>query len=126
MVIFLTGVGFHQLLSAVERNVGRDRYLEALSDVVTIVRGPKPLAAMKEVGLTPTFRVPEPNTWRELLTTIDKKPRVLNRQKAIMGKQKACICTHQAANRYFVYSPAFDLDAGITQTFEWYRREGWL
>jgi len=39
--------------------------------MVTIVRGPKPLAAMREVGLTPTHRVPEPNTWRELLATID-------------------------------------------------------
>jgi uroporphyrinogen decarboxylase len=59
------------LLTTVERHVDRQRFLDSLSDIVTICRGPKPVAAMKEVGLTPTHRVPEPNTWRELLATID-------------------------------------------------------
>jgi uroporphyrinogen decarboxylase len=72
VVVFLTGVGFKHLLAAVERRVDRQRYLDALTDTVTIARGPKPTAAMKEVGLTPTHRVPEPNTWRELLTTVDQ------------------------------------------------------
>jgi uroporphyrinogen decarboxylase len=71
VMIFLTGVGFRHLLAAVERHVGRDRFLNALRDITTVCRGPKPVAAMKEVGLTPTHRVPEPNTWRELLATID-------------------------------------------------------
>lgn len=71
IVILLTGVGFRHLLSTVERHLDRQRFLDALADIVTICRGPKPVAAMKEVGLTPTHRVPEPNTWRELLATID-------------------------------------------------------
>ncbi|MFT5526232.1 MAG: uroporphyrinogen decarboxylase, partial [Pirellulaceae bacterium] len=78
IVIFLTGVGFRHLLAAVERHVDRQRYLETLSDVTTIVRGPKPQAAMKEVGLTPTYRVPSPNTWRELLKTVDENLSVAN------------------------------------------------
>ena len=64
VVIFTTGVGFRHLLAAVEEAVGREAWLEALGKVVTISRGPKPVAAMKEVGRTPTHRVPEPNTWR--------------------------------------------------------------
>lgn len=71
IMIFLTGVGFRHLLAAVERHVDRQRYLNALADIVTICRGPKPAAAMAEVGLRPTYRVPEPNTWREVLATID-------------------------------------------------------
>ncbi|MEX2175086.1 MAG: uroporphyrinogen-III synthase, partial [Pirellulaceae bacterium] len=71
VMIFLTGVGFRHLLSAVEKHVDRQRYLNALRDMTTICRGPKPVAAMAEVGLKPTYRVPEPNTWRELLATID-------------------------------------------------------
>src|SRR5262245_27880669 len=71
VMIFLTGVGFRHLLAAVEKHVERQRYLNALSDITTICRGPKPVAAMSEVGLKPTHRVPEPNTWRELLATID-------------------------------------------------------
>src|SRR5262245_36323354 len=71
VMIFLTGVGFRHLLAAVERHVERQRYLNALADITTICRGPKPVAAMAEVGLKPTHKVPEPNTWRELLATID-------------------------------------------------------
>ena len=32
-----------------------------------VARGPKPVAALRELGLAPTLSVPEPNTWRELL-----------------------------------------------------------
>jgi uroporphyrinogen decarboxylase len=72
VVVLLTGVGFRHLLAAAEKHVDRQRFLDALADTVTIARGPKPTAAMKEVGLSPTHRVPEPNTWRELLGTIDQ------------------------------------------------------
>ena len=71
VMVFMTGVGFRHLLAAVERHVDRQRYLHALADITTICRGPKPVAAMAEAGLKPTHRVPEPNTWRELLATID-------------------------------------------------------
>ena len=83
IVIFLTGVGFKQLLEFVSRHVDRQRFLDSLSDVVTVARGPKPVAAMKEVGLTPTHKVPEPNTWRELLTTIDQHVPVANQTVAL-------------------------------------------
>lgn len=71
VVIFMTGVGFKHLLTAVEKRVDRQRFLTVLGDVITIARGPKSTAAMKEVGLTPTHRIPEPNTWREVITYID-------------------------------------------------------
>jgi uroporphyrinogen decarboxylase len=78
VMIFLTGVGFRHLLAAVEKHVERQRYLNALADITTICRGPKPVAAMAEVGLKPTHRVPEPNTWRELLAMIDGGIRIAN------------------------------------------------
>lgn len=78
VVIFLTGVGFRYLLETVERHVDRQRFLNSLSDIVTVVRGPKPAVAMKEVGIQPTHRVPEPNTWREILTTIDSHVPIAN------------------------------------------------
>jgi len=71
VVVLLTGVGVRHLLAAVERHVDRQRFLSALADTTTVVRGPKPLAVLKELGITPTFKVREPNTWRELLTTLD-------------------------------------------------------
>jgi len=68
----MTGVGVRHLIAAVERHVDVNRLLASLSDITTITRGPKPLAVLKELGVEPTFRVPEPNTWRELLSTIDQ------------------------------------------------------
>jgi uroporphyrinogen decarboxylase len=78
IVIFLTGVGFKHLLTAIEKHVDKQRFLDALSDITTIVRGPKPVAAMREVGLTPTHRAAEPNTWREILQLIDQKVPISN------------------------------------------------
>ena len=78
VIIFLTGVGTRELVKQVERHVDRERFLAAISDVKTVVRGPKPVAALKELGITPTVSVPEPNTWRELLTTIDAQLPVAN------------------------------------------------
>lgn len=78
MVIFLTGVGLRHLVSAIEKSVDKQRFLDALSDITTVVRGPKPGVAMRELGLTPTIKVPEPNTWRELLKTLDEQGGVTN------------------------------------------------
>ncbi|TWU54424.1 Uroporphyrinogen decarboxylase [Rubripirellula tenax] len=85
IVILMTGVGFRYLLKAIERHLDQQRFLDSLSDVITICRGPKPAAAMREFGLTSTHRVPEPNTWRELLQTIDAHVPVANQ---VVGLQE--------------------------------------
>ncbi len=72
IIIFMTGVGVRHLIAEVERHVDRQRLLSSISDVITLARGPKPAAVLKELGLEPTHRVPEPNTWREVLSTIDR------------------------------------------------------
>ena len=66
-----------------ERSLDKQRLLDALSDITTVVRGPKPATAMREVGLTPTFKVPEPNTWRELLRAIDQNLPVFNQKVGV-------------------------------------------
>lgn len=83
IVIFLTGVGFGHFLSAIERSIDKQRLLDALSDITTVVRGPKPAAAMRAVGLKPTVTVPEPNTWRELLKAIDDNVQVVNQKVGV-------------------------------------------
>src|ERR1700681_1857750 len=72
IIIFMTGTGIRHLIAEIERHVDRQRFVAAISDITTIARGPKPVAALKELGLKPTYRVPEPNTWREVLDTIDQ------------------------------------------------------
>lgn len=83
IVLLLTGGGTRQLLAQVERHVDRTRFLNALTDAITIVRGPKPLAALRAVSIEPTFRVPEPNTWREVLQTFDEQVPVANQVVAL-------------------------------------------
>ncbi len=78
VVILMTGVGTRHLLAQIERHVDKQRFVDALSDVTTIVRGPKPLAVLREWGLTPKHRAPEPNTWREILSLIDDGVSVSN------------------------------------------------
>lgn len=83
IVLFLTGVGIRQLLAHLERHVDRQRFLDALADVKTVVRGPKPLAVMRELGISTTLQVPEPNTWREVLATFDAHLSVANQTVAV-------------------------------------------
>jgi uroporphyrinogen-III synthase len=64
MVIFLTGAGSRALLGVVETAYKRDDYVAALQRIKIVARGPKPVAALREIGVTPSLSVPEPNTWR--------------------------------------------------------------
>jgi uroporphyrinogen-III synthase len=71
VVIFLTGVGARALLGVVETTYKRDEYVAALQQIKVVARGPKPVAALREIGIIPALTVPEPNTWRELLGALD-------------------------------------------------------
>ena len=73
VVILMTGVGTRFLLEVIEKSFPREDILKALSQTTLVARGPKPVTALKEMGLTPTLVVPEPNTWREVLSTLDQK-----------------------------------------------------
>jgi uroporphyrinogen-III synthase len=79
LVIWMTGVGVRLLLKSLDAGRGadvvdtprRDAFVEALARTRMLARGPKPVAALREVGLTPWATVPTPNTWRELVTELD-------------------------------------------------------
>ena len=85
IVVLMTGVGTRHLVSQIERHVDKQRFLDALSDAVTIVRGPKPLAVLREWGVQPKHKAPEPNTWREVLALIDSSVPVANQ---VVGVQE--------------------------------------
>jgi uroporphyrinogen-III synthase len=71
IVILLTGVGTRVLLDVVQATSSRDEFVAALARTKVVPRGPKPLAVLRELKITPWITVPEPNTWRELLATLD-------------------------------------------------------
>lgn len=62
----------------------------------------------------------------ELLTRFDGKPRLFNRQKAIMGAQEAWTCSVERAKRELDFVARTPLRAAVFATAEWYRREGWI
>ena len=70
MLIFLTGVGTRALDKVLASRYPPEKFAEALRKVTIVARGPKPLAALREMQVPVTVTVPEPNTWRELLAAI--------------------------------------------------------
>jgi uroporphyrinogen-III synthase len=84
LVIFLTGVGTRALAQGMEQFCSRAELAAALSRLCIVARGPKPAAALRELGIPITWNVPEPNTWREILQLLDEKRVVLkDRQVAV-------------------------------------------
>lgn len=72
LVILLTGVGTRALMATIEQVRGsRDSFIDALRRTRIAARGPKPVAALREVQVPVWATAPEPNTWRELLSTLD-------------------------------------------------------
>jgi len=76
-VILLTGVGTRLLWKTLLTKYPEDDLKSALQRLTLVVRGPKPSAAVRELGLVPDVQVPEPNTWRDVLTVM--RDRVENR-----------------------------------------------
>jgi len=77
LVIFLTGVGARALLQAITEAQLGEPFLQALGRVEVAVRGPKPLAVLREWKIPVALTAPEPCTWRELLgVLVDSHPRL--------------------------------------------------
>ena len=88
IVIFLTGVGTRALLRVIETAYKREDFIAALQDLLVVPRGPKPIAVLRELGITPALIVPEPNTWRELLTALDEAG-ATRKELQLQGKRAA-------------------------------------
>jgi uroporphyrinogen-III synthase len=83
VVILLTGVGTRALAEAAAPILPRAAFAAALGGTRLVARGPKPVAALRELGLTPTLVIPEPNTWREVLAGLDAHLPVAGRRVAV-------------------------------------------
>lgn len=73
LVVLLTGVGTRAILDMAAEAGRRDEFVDALGKVRVAVRGPKPLAVLRELRIQPWAIAPEPNTWRELLAALDEQ-----------------------------------------------------
>jgi uroporphyrinogen-III synthase len=73
MLILLTGVGTRVMLEVLLTRYNLEHMTSALARTTLLVRGPKPKAVLREFGLAPSIEVPEPNTWRDILDTLDRE-----------------------------------------------------
>jgi hypothetical protein len=72
LLILLTGVGTTALFDLLKTRHPWSSIVAALKQTALVARGPKPVAALKALGLQPTLTVPEPNTWIDLISTLDE------------------------------------------------------
>jgi len=86
--ILLTGVGTRALTRVAETVCTREEFVAALKRIPVVARGPKPVAALKELGITPVVTAPEPNTWRELLAALDQNSAALPLQSKRIAVQE--------------------------------------
>jgi uroporphyrinogen-III synthase len=61
-IIVLTGEGLRRLLGFAARDGIRDAVISALGRMRTITRGPKPVGALREIGLSPSLVAQAPTT----------------------------------------------------------------
>ena len=73
MMILLTGVGTRLLDRTLATRYPEDRFRQALRGLTVVARGPKPMAVLRDWGITGAIMVPEPNTWREVLASIEAR-----------------------------------------------------
>lgn len=74
MVVFMTGVGLSYMRDAIVTKYPMEQFSEALRKTTIVSRGPKPLAILHEMGVKPQIRIPEPNTWKEIVPVVALRP----------------------------------------------------
>ena len=83
VVILMTGVGTRTLNQALLTRYPQEKIVAALQKARLVARGPKPVAVLKELGLTPWLSAPEPNTWREVLSVLDAAAAIAGKRIAL-------------------------------------------
>ena len=71
MLICNTGVGTRMLIETMETKHDAGEIGRALSALTIVARGPKPIRVLNKNDLPIALKVPEPNTWKQILETLD-------------------------------------------------------
>ncbi len=83
MVILMTGVGTRALIKVVSTKFDIKNIKSALKRTTIVARGPKPVAALREMKLKANIVVPEPNTWRDILITLENETELKGKKIAV-------------------------------------------
>lgn len=88
IVVFMTGVGARYLLDVLERHFSKEEIIEHLNRIVVIARGPKPVQVLEKTGIKVTLKIPEPNTWEEIVEAIDFNEKSISAEGAVIAVQE--------------------------------------
>ena len=115
MVIFLTGVGTRALARVVETVYPVEQFAAELRKIPVVARGPKPVAALKELGVPVALAVPEPNTWRDLLRALDER-----RESLLLAGKRVAVQEYGESNAELLAGLA-DRGARVTRVpvYQW-------
>lgn len=72
LIVFMTGVGVTKMMEVLSGSFDTEKLLEQLRNRQIVTRGVKPVAALKALQVPVTVTTPEPSTWREILSQMDK------------------------------------------------------
>lgn len=83
--ILLTGVATRTFIDILSKKFPKEEVLETLKTKTKIcIRGPKPKAVCQIHKIPISYEAPEPNTWREIITTLQKETSLKNKSLAIL------------------------------------------
>ena len=74
LLICMTGAGPAFWRDSIENHMPVDRLGAALRKSFTVCRGPKPVPILRALDVPVGIIVPEPNTWREIVTAVAARP----------------------------------------------------
>ncbi len=99
MLILLTGAGTSALFDLLRMRYSWPSIVEALARTAIVARGPKPAAALRALALKPTATVPEPNTWVDVVRTVDEHLPVKGLRVAVQEYGMPNPALHEALQR---------------------------
>ncbi len=97
VLILLTGVGVKSLVDVLETRWPRESVLDALRKTTIVPRGPKPVRVLNEWKVPFALTVPEPNTWREIISTLDA-----NTEKVPLKGRVVAVQEYGVTNEEFI------------------------
>lgn len=83
-LILLTGVATRSFIKTLSQKFEREEILQTLAKQQIIVRGPKPEKVCQIFKLPILYKVPKPNTWREIVASLKTRHLISGKKIAIL------------------------------------------
>lgn len=88
ILLCTTGVGTDMMFKTLETKYESDRIRDAMSNLIIVSRGPKPAKVLRRLDVPITLKVPEPNTWKEILESMKHHPETSDLQGKTIAIQE--------------------------------------